>query len=517
VFVVHVLRSKRWRLAIPPAAALIVAGSTLAAADSDVTRVTSSDPYAGCTIGAPGFNYHSAETEPYVAINPRDDDNLIGVFHQDRWDNGGAHGVASAYTTDGGESWKTVKLPFSTCAGGLHYQRASDTWVSFGPDGTAYVNAISFDQTTARSAVTAAVSTDRGRSWNHAQTVIADDNITIFNDKNSITADPVHAGVAYSTWDRVNVARNNQPAYFSKTTDGGKTWSTPTAITSNARNVGTIGNIIVVNRKTGALYDVFDNFTFFPDGSVQTADESVIKSTDGGASWSHPVKIAADEDIGVFHPVTGAYIRTGSGLPDVAIDPSTGQLYVVWEDARFSGGRYDEVALSTSSDGGATWSAPKRVNKPTGLPAFTPMVAVSQDGTVGVSYYDVRTFDFNTTDYRTLPTNYWLTTSRRGGAAFNREQAIIHTPFDLMGAPVAFGYFVGDYSGLDALGDDFYAFFGKTTGTESREADPDNRTDIFFRSLDARVSGDVVSGTNAAATPSFVRTAPGRAHERRSY
>lgn len=495
----------RWRFVLPVAGVLAVAGGTLARADSGVTRVTEEDPYAGCTLGAPGFNYHSAETEPYVAVNPRDDDNLIGVFHQDRWDNGGAHGVAAAFTTNGGEDWTTTKLPLDTCGGGLHYQRASDTWVSFGPDGTAYVNALSFDQTTARSAVSAAVSTDRGRTWIRAQTVIADDNIDIFNDKNSITADPVHPGVAYSVWDRVNVARNNQPAYFSKTTDWGRTWSTPVAITSNARNVGTIGNIIVVDPRHDTLYDVFDNFTFNPDGSIKTQEESVMRSNDGGATWSSPVGIAADEDIGVFDPVTGAFIRTGSGLPDVAIDAATGQLYVVWEDSRFSGGAYDEVALSTSTDGGATWSAPSRVNKPTGLPAVTPMVAVAHDGTVGVSYYDYRTFNYPTTDPRTLPTTFWLTTSRRGGGSFGHEDAVIHTPFDTLGAPVAGGYFLGDYSGLAASGETFFLFFGQTTGTESHEADPQNRTDIFFRAIDSDVS-DV----NVTAGPAPAFSAPAR-------
>jgi hypothetical protein len=49
--------------------------------------------------------------------------------------------------------------------------------------------------------------------------------------------------------------------------------------------------------------------------------------------------------------------------PAAAIDPETGDLYVVWEDARFSGS--DETVITRSTDGGATWSTPKRVNSPT--------------------------------------------------------------------------------------------------------------------------------------------------------
>ena len=47
-------------------------------------------------------------------------------------------------------------------------------------------------------------------------------------------------------------------------------------------------------------------------------------------------------------------LRTGAGLPSVAIDASNGDLYVVWEDARFTGGTVNQVVISTSTDGGAT-------------------------------------------------------------------------------------------------------------------------------------------------------------------
>ena len=139
------------------------------------------------------------------------------------------------------------------------------------------------------------------------------------------------------------------------------------------------------------LNRVYDALVLQPNGNLASAAESVKISTDQGTTWSAPVTIAADEDIGAVDPFTGALLRTGSGLPDVAIDRQTGELYVVWEDARFSGGQYDEVALYTSTDGGHTWTTPIRVNKPTGLPAVTPMVAVNKSGVVGVSYFDFRT------------------------------------------------------------------------------------------------------------------------------
>src|SRR6266567_9583004 len=97
-----------------------------------LVTVSSPSPYATCTIGGPGTNYVNAEVEPYVAVNPANTSNIIGVWQQDRWNNGGAHGLVAGFSFDGGTTWKETTLPFSACAGGLGYERASDPWISFG-------------------------------------------------------------------------------------------------------------------------------------------------------------------------------------------------------------------------------------------------------------------------------------------------------------------------------------------------------------------------------------------------
>src|SRR5215472_17284109 len=113
---------------------------------STVTLVTvsSTDPYANCSIaGQPGTNYPDAEVEPWVSVNPAHPNNIIGAWQQDRWNNGGARGLVAGFSLDGGKSWSESTLPFSQSApGGLPFERASDAWVSFGPDGTAYASAI---------------------------------------------------------------------------------------------------------------------------------------------------------------------------------------------------------------------------------------------------------------------------------------------------------------------------------------------------------------------------------------
>ena len=449
---------------------------------SPLVLVSGTSPYTDCTIGGPGTNYPNAEVEPYVAVNPANTSNIIGVWQQDRWNNGGAHGLVAGFSFDGGATWKETTLPFSACAGGLGYERASDPWISFGPDGKAYTVSISFDQSDNRNAVAAATSSDGGQTWQNLTTIIADNAPTLqfFNDKESVTADPTKAGVAYAVWDRLEEPNGNPdanlhtaafrgPAFFAKTTNGGLTWSSPKIIVNTPSRQQTIGNQIVV-APNGTLYDFFDLIS--PPFKVTAFKVAFIKSTDGGNTWTKPQIIANEETVFVSDPNTGQAIRTGDIIPEPAIDPKSGQLYVVWQDSRFNGHHFDEVALSTSTNGGATWSTPIRVNTntPSNRPGFTPMVRVSSDGTVGVTFYDFRNLTTQTT---TLPTDYWFVSSADHGASFGNEGHIVGS-FDMLNAPNAGGFFVGDYEGLDTSDTTFHPFFVQTN-----DENTSNRTDVF--------------------------------------
>src|SRR5229473_4352895 len=121
-------------------------------------------PFAGCTSGLdpgspPGTNNVNAEVEPAVAVDPASPSHLIAVFQQDRWSNGGARGLATAVSADGGSTWKEPPPPhFSTCAGGTAanggaYDRSSDPWVSIGPDGRAYQVSLSVNAAQTISAI----------------------------------------------------------------------------------------------------------------------------------------------------------------------------------------------------------------------------------------------------------------------------------------------------------------------------------------------------------------------------
>jgi BNR repeat-like domain len=464
---------------------------------------------AGC--GGPGesggaFLYPDSEVEPWLEVNPADPNDMVAFTQQDRWSDGGAHGLAIVRTDNGGVSWTTPAPPkFSRCAGGTaanggNYERSSDPWISFAADGTLHAISISFDRSTARNAVLVSKSTDQGNSWTDPTTLRFDTSrsgplANLFNDKESITADPDNAHV-YAVWDRITSPadnpRNPPPAYenslafhgptwFARSTDAGDSWETARPIFApKASRTQTIGNQIVV-LPSGTLVNGFNYRFFSKAGVVRGGDHvTVIRSTDKGETWSDAINVASMGDRGVFDPEPVAQcrpdmsattlctlVRTGDIIPDFAVDRSgtatNGNLYAVWQShvSATANGRAadDTIYLSRSTDGGRHWSAtPVKVNDTTpGKQAFTAAVHVAADGTVGVTYYDFRNDMMGDSE---LTTDYWIAHSHDGGQSFGPSQRLTQTgSFDMRDAPYARGYFVGDYEGLSNAGTAFKSFF----------------------------------------------------------
>jgi len=471
--------------------ALALVTSATAVAAITPVLISGPSPYAACSKfdnSLTGRTYLNAEVEPQVAVHGS---TAITMFHEDRKSNGGAHGIGVGFSTDGGATWAELPstgLPLTACSPNVQQAlagmfRASDPWVSIGPDGIAYASALSFNVSVPNfdNAVVAARSGDGGASWDHITPISGILNAQNSTDKNSTTADPSLNKTAYTVWDTLTTPTDNPddnphtaaytgPAFFSKTTDGGKTWSSPQIIVNTANRQQTIGNIIVVDPRPGhhTLYNFTDLIvppnTLF-QGAHTNEQVAFVKSTDGGDTWTQPQIIAPFNSVGVHNPNTGQAARVGDGLEEVAIDPSNGKLYVVWESSSMFGKSTnqlewdDEVMLATSADGGSTWTRPSVIRKlANDMPTFTPTVAVN-GGRVAVTYYDNRNLQPGQT--ANWPTDYWVSYSTDGGATFTNEQHIAGS-FDLSTAPVARGFFLGDYEGLQPSGSGFLAVFVKT-------------------------------------------------------
>jgi hypothetical protein len=287
-----------------------------------------------------------------------------------------------------------------------------------------------------------------------------------------VTADPVDPSAAYAAWDQLvspsshsnPSAFNHSPAFrgpslFSKTADGGKTWSQGRTIFDPGQKNQTIGNQIVIptaGPAKGVLIDGFDLIkTKGGKGRrpSETDSVAVVRSTNGGATWSGPI-VTAQENVGHVS-IAGQPVRSSDQLPEFAAGPE-GNLYAVWQDARFSPDGHSKIALSMSKDAGLTWSTPIRVDQSPGdTPAFLPQIHVAPDGTVGLSYYDLE----NSTSARPGLTDVFIahchTTcdSAANWSAGGETRLSNSGPFDFTTAPDAGGLFVGDYEGLTATPD----------------------------------------------------------------
>ena len=467
------------------------------------------------TIPAPGIVFLNSEVEPWVVVNPINPDNIVVFWQQDRWSNGGARGNVAGVSFDGGVSWQIVPVPGVTDCTGGEWERASDPWLSFGPDGTLHQMSLVFDIDPPEdrpdgfgpNGMAVSKSEDGGLTWSDPIIMLIKDTKPRFlDDKNSLTADPTDANYVYAVWDRLQLSGGDiinpenlapvphpawgvrfgygwkGPIYFARSTDGGETWERARKIYDPGGFDQTIGNQIVV-LPDGTMIDFFTELL-----NIENSDQSgpgynfnlaLLRSTDQGRKWQwrgRPIYAAGIFSYGAETPDEGIPVRDASLLFDVAVDPNYGYLYAVWQDIRFNG--IEEVAFSMSTDGGFTWSAPIKINKtpentenPLRQQAFLPSVEVA-GGTVGVTYYDFRN-DVDSSDGE-LADHWFIYCSQNCTESTNwSEIRLTDDSFNYLQAPFSGGLFLGDYVGLASDGTDFLAVF-----TQPHDTDPSS---AFFR------------------------------------
>lgn len=481
-------RSLGW--SVPLAVFLGLSGGPMALGAVDQrTAASGASPFAAVCNTQPqsGTLYAGTELEPWLDVDPTsageaDGPNFIGVYQQDRYSSGGARGLGTSLSTDGGKTYTPLaasQLPrFSQCSGNPLYERASDPWVSFAPNGDAHQISLSFNDTANLDnavLVSKSTRTQGGTQWSPPITLRRDTNPAVFNDKEAITADQNDANYVYAVWDRLvfpnertrgssveNTAAYRGPTWFARTTNGGTSWEPARPIFDPGQNDQTIGNQIVAlgdgDLVNGMIVFSNDNRQRRRGGTV-----AVLRSLDRGSSWTGQIDVDRLGTVSVRDPDTGAPVRTGDIIPEIASDerPASNDLYMVWQDARFNGFQRDQVAFSRSTDGGRTWTKAVRISQNNGTQAFTPAIRVDDEGNIGVTYYDFRNHIPGSPE---LETDVWFTRSTDGGATWSEER-VTPTSFDMRTAPVARGFFVGDYEGLAALGTDFFPFSSESRGS----------------------------------------------------
>ena len=213
-----------------------------------------------------------------------------------------------------------------------------------------------------------------------------------FSDKEGLFADNAASspnfGNVYACWTSF---RSNggapEPILFSRSTDGGATWSSPNQLTQAADNGSVSGRqgCQVRTNSRGVVY------VFFEGSANRQSLQMMVRSLDGGVSFERPLPVMNVVDVGAFDPVDGdvtidgvAGARTDSfPSADIANGAPTGvtatdEIVLAWADAR-NGLNHEAVLVTTSNDGGNTWSAPANATAGTDRPNF-PAVAITPNG-----------------------------------------------------------------------------------------------------------------------------------------
>jgi hypothetical protein len=323
-------------------------------------------------------------------------------------------------------------------------------------------------------ALTAAVSFDGGRTWRES---LIPKVAAATGGPYERTSDPWVAfgpgGRAYFVSLGFDETSPPNGVFVSASDDGGVTWGDPVTVHSGTQSFDDKEAIVVDTRDDspykGRVYVIWDSVS----GDQQAQVVMISFSDDGGRSWGAPVPISDVRAAGV------AGSRTGSGIPSAAIDARTGALYVVWQDNRFTPGT-DQIAFSRSTDGGESWTAPRRISDgPTSAANFTPAVAVSAAGWVGVSYYSLRN------DRSGVKVDEYLTLSSNRGQKFGRSARASIASWDLRYVATSDGFFLGDYQGLAASGKTFYPLWIATFAPVPGEPAA-RQPDVFTRAINTR-------------------------------
>jgi photosystem II stability/assembly factor-like uncharacterized protein len=377
--------------------------------------------------------------EPSIAVNPKNPKQVAVAFQVN---------ASVAYSEDGAQTWTLAKGTSPA-----DYRRSGDVSITYDNRGRAYLCYIAFDKLgtanywahgATRNGVFVRRSPDGGKTWEPTPaTVIAHDSTPgiPFEDKPYIVADNTgskYAGNLYVGWTEFTLEKSL--ILFSRSTDGGTTWSKPVEISTHEGlprdETGSVEGFTGAVGNDGTLY------VTWADGS----EIALATSRDGGRTFSksHAIIKTAPSYFDVFN------VSRGNGFPQIGIDVHSNRLFVVWADYR--NGDID-VFSSTSDNKGKTWSPAVRVNSDrihNGADQFMQWLAVDPvDGSANVVFYDRRG------DPENRKTTIVLARSIDRGRSFT-NYAWESEPFDPREE------FIGDYSGITALDGKVYAAWART-------------------------------------------------------
>jgi hypothetical protein len=447
--------------------------------------------------------------EPFSVIDPTDPDTVIAGWNDYSQTDLGAGWQGFGYSRDGGETWVNSYVPGYPADTSVEGQasplfgrdtEAGDPIAAFDNDGNLYVGGISFNRAGPINGHVYVARYDAADVAVEGPNYPADYRFTrivgrgtpsrnfqgIFQDKPMLEVDRTGGatdGNVYVCWSRFTAFGQNK-IYFSRSTNGGNTFSRPFQLTTHGFS-GSVQGCDIAIEGDG---DVYVTYRTFSDSSARGANALYFnRSTDGGASFGRPHKV---RNITPYAPLDGTR-DCGDGpfvcpsefvFARVPLEPrSTADqssdddgIWLVYNEVDAStivdsnstyqsagGGNVGRsvVHVVKSTNNGASWSAPMKVDNAGGVGhQFFPDIDALGGG-LAVVWQDSRTDDCysvqrpmgNTAGATACPddnvVNTFVATSSNGGATWSsiKVSTVGHQPqYEMFGARDV--PFQGDYN-----------------------------------------------------------------------
>jgi hypothetical protein len=354
-----------------------------------------SSPLDGNTVTGPAVTVNqdtagAPQNETAIAVDPNNPNRVVAAANDyvtRTWtcDINGTpcsalgDGYSGTYfSNDGGQTWAGVSsdpqhlgtlIPGVTRLAGGQYDAGGDPALAFDSQGNVFYAGLGFNRTSPENTVAVNKGTFDGSgnlTWSMPTFINQTKAPSTLNDKEWIAADwhvsSPYRDRVYVSWTRFifNPQKGNyvqSPIFFAYSTDGGQTFSAPQNISGNV--LYDQGSRPIVGYD-GTVYVIFEGATRL----AQFDSTYVVKSTNGGASFGKPVKVAELQDV---IPLANTDFRVNS-FPAGAAAPN-GDLYVAWSTllndsdgslcaGRTNNGCHSVTVYSQSTDGGASWSTP---------------------------------------------------------------------------------------------------------------------------------------------------------------
>jgi len=221
-------------------------------------------------------------------------------------------------------------------------------------------------------------STDAGNTWS-TNLRLSSSNPDLEGATPGLTLDA--QGTIYVCYGQYDWSTFNVDVYFTRSTDGGESFSTPLLVNDTTRAAQDMPSITVDSSGEKVFVAWQDTRN---SGVTPNFDIYMSKSTDGGLSFLPSVRV---DDTGVVD-------TSDQQSPSIGCTRSGDTVYVAWQDERNRNGADNfDVYFSRSVDAGMTFEPDVLVNDTVGTNQSTqgsPSLWISKSGNISIVWRDNR-------------------------------------------------------------------------------------------------------------------------------